>query len=162
MIRLFHFHASPTGIAAVEMSYDLDYPNGIQQLCYMLQLDAKELGFFPEPIPMPGHANVGLLPERFLGRGAHATAYAAPVDGDHRTIVIKLFRHDSGQAFATEIRVLQSLNEANIEGITRLLGSAAYPPTLVVPNVLLLEPEGVTLERALEPQLVPQRRLTRE
>jgi len=151
------------------MSQDFGYADGLQQLCTMLRLDAQELGVFTQPIPMPGRAGIGLVPQRYLGRGSFATAYAATTPDNERTVVIKLFRSDAVGAAALnrEEKTLEALCKDNIKGITKLVGSVAYPPPpaaaapaaaglaaaavpqLLYPTVLVLEPEGVTVERVV-------------
>ena len=101
---------------------------------------------------MPGSPAVGLVPMRYLGRGSFATAYAAakPTGG---TLVIKLFRvgASGARALQCEQQTLLHLAERNVTGVTTLVGSAAYPPRLAAaePTVLVLEPEGITLERVV-------------
>lgn len=117
----------------------------------MLRLGALELGLFAEPIPMPDMPGVGLVPQRHLGRGSFATAYAATSLQKEHTVVIKLFRSDEAGAAALccEEATLKKLREHNVKGVTTLVGAVRYPPTQLQPTVLVVQPEGVTVERVL-------------
>ena len=162
-MRLFKFEVDDNrNISSVETSQDFGYDDGLQHLCSMLRLNLPELGVFEGPIPMPGNPNVGLLPVRFLGRGSFATAYAAIKPGSEDTVVIKVFRGGANGALALqcEQQTLSHLKEVNIKGVTKLVGSVAYPPQSQVAaaaeaalaplsTMLVLEPEGVTLDRVV-------------
>ncbi len=151
-MRLVRFEAHPDRkIGLIKTSQDLAYHDGLQQLCTMLRLGALELGLFAEPIPMPDVPGVGLVPQRHLGRGSFATAYAATSPQKEHTVVIKLFRSDEAGAAALrcEEATLKKLREHNVKGVTTLVGAVRYPPTQLQPTVLVLQPEGVTVERVL-------------
>ncbi len=157
-IRLFKFEADGSrNIASVETSQDFGYSDGLSCLCSMLRLDFAELGLLKQPIPMPHAPGVGLVPTRYLGRGTFATAYAAAKPAGDDTVVIKLFRGDASgaRALLCEQEILQHLEECKVQGITKLVGRVAYQPgapaiqATPAPAVLVLEPEGVTLDRVV-------------
>jgi len=174
-LRLFKFEVDDSrNISAVETSQDFGYADGLQCLCTMLRLDPPELGVFKDPISMPHSPEVGLVPMRYLGRGSFATAYAATKPGGEGTFVIKLFRVDASgaRALQCEQQTLLHLGELNIQGVTKLVGSVAYPPQQAAPavaaavapspTVLVLEPEGVTVDRVVRNwQRATNYRLTR-
>ena len=166
-IRLFKFEADDhCKLSSVETSQDYSYEEGLQHLCSMLRLDLPDLGVFADPIPMPGSPGDGLVPIRYLGRGSFATAYAAAKPTGDGFLVIKLFRVGASGACALqcEQQTLLHLAEHNIKGVTTLVGSAAYPSRLEAaePTALVLEPEGVTLERVVRnKQRTTKYRLTR-
>ena len=150
IIRLFHFEANAArSICSIKTSYDYSYADGLPILCAMLRQNFEETCMFRGPIPLPASSDQ-LVPNRYLGRGTFATAYAAvkePVDGS--TYIVKLYRAQHAGALAHEQQMLQHLNLRNVKGVTKFICSAKYPPAAATPTVLVLQPEGITVERAL-------------